>query len=108
MPKKLDHKSKKCIFMGYGTSGEMGSCLWDPKSHKIIRSHDVIFNEKKMHKTRIKDVVMRRVTFQDVNPPVHDGRRQANQATNVDEMMQPGPPTGSQSRADDSSSIGRH
>lgn len=47
--KKLDLKSKKCIFMGYGTSGEMGYCLWDLESHKIIKSHDVIFNEKKMH-----------------------------------------------------------
>ena len=55
---KLDPKSKKCIFMGYGTSDEMGYRLWDPKSHKIIRSHDVFFNEKKMHKMPIRDVEM--------------------------------------------------
>ena len=73
--------------MGYGTSSEMGYRLWDPKSHKIIRSHDVIVNEKKMHKTPIKDVEMRRVTFQNVNPLAYDGRRQAIQAPSMDQML---------------------
>lgn len=61
--------------------------LWDPKSPKIIRSHDVIFNEKKMHKTPIRDVEMHKLTFQDVNPPTHDDRRQVVQAPNVDQMV---------------------
>ena len=47
---KLEPKSKKCIFMGYGESGKMGYCLWDPKAKKIVCSSNVIFNEKKMHK----------------------------------------------------------
>ena len=47
---KLEPKSRKCIFMGYGESGEMGYRLWDPEARKIVRSSDVIFNEKKMHK----------------------------------------------------------
>ena len=66
----------------------MGYRLWDPKSHKIIRSHDVVFNEKKMHKTPIKDVEMCTISFQDVNPSTCDGRRQAIQAPNVDQMVQ--------------------
>ena len=29
---KLDPKSYRCIFLGYGDSGEMGYRLWDPVS----------------------------------------------------------------------------
>ena len=61
-----------------------------------------------MHKTPITYIEMHRVTFQDVNPPAHDGRRQVVLAPNVDQMVQPGTPTSSQKRVDDSSSIGRH
>ena len=49
--KKLHLKSKKCIFLGYDESGEMGYCLWDLEGKKMISSHDVVFNEKKMHDT---------------------------------------------------------
>ena len=66
----------------------------------------MVFNEKKMHKIPIKDVEMSRVTFQHVNPLAHDARRQVVQAPNVDQMVQPGTPTSSQSRANDGSSIG--
>ena len=64
--KKLDPKSHKCIFIGYGTSGEMGYRLWHPKSNKVIRSSHVIFNESKMHKKPIQEVEYKRVTFEDV------------------------------------------
>ena len=47
---KLEPKSRKCIFMGYEESGKMAYRLWDPEARKIVRSSDVIFNEKKMHK----------------------------------------------------------
>ena len=56
--------------MGYGESGEMGYCLWDPKARKIVCSSDVIFNEKKMHKQPLKEMEMRKVSFQDVMPPI--------------------------------------
>ena len=29
---KLDPKSRKCIFVGYGMDGQFGYHLWDPKS----------------------------------------------------------------------------
>ena len=53
---KLDFKSRKCIFLGYGIDGQFGYRLWDPKTRTIVRSSDVIFNEKIMHKQPIKEV----------------------------------------------------
>ena len=46
---KLDAKSQKCTFIGYGID-EYGYQLWDFENKKIIRSRDVIFNEKVMYK----------------------------------------------------------
>jgi hypothetical protein len=46
---KLEAKSKKCTFIGYNVS-DFGYRLWDYEIHKIIRSIDVIFNEKVMYK----------------------------------------------------------
>ena len=63
---KLAPKSQKCIFIGYGTEGEMGYRLWNPESHKVIRSSHVIFNESKMHKKPIKEIEFRKVTFEDI------------------------------------------
>ena len=42
---KLDFKSKRCIFLGYGED-QYGFRLWDPVVQKVVRSRDVIFNEK--------------------------------------------------------------
>ena len=42
---KLEVKSKKCVFFGYCIN-EFGYRIWDFVNHKIIRSRDVIFNEK--------------------------------------------------------------
>ena len=63
---KLDLKSQKCIFIGYGTEGEMGYRLWNPESHKVIKCSHVIFNESKMHKKPIKEIEFRKVTFEDI------------------------------------------
>ena len=46
---KLDAKSQKCTFIGYGVD-KYGYQLWDFENLKIIRSRDVIFNEKVMYK----------------------------------------------------------
>ncbi|KAL5851655.1 hypothetical protein ACOSQ3_006773 [Xanthoceras sorbifolium] len=48
---KLDTKSNKCVFVGYG-GDEFGYRFWDYENRKIIRSRDVIFNENLMHKDR--------------------------------------------------------
>ena len=48
---KLDAKSKKCFFVGYGDI-EFGYHLWDDQNRKIIRSKDVVFNEAILYKDR--------------------------------------------------------
>ena len=45
---KLDAKSHKCTFIGYGID-DYGYQLWDFENLKIIRSRDVIFNKKVMY-----------------------------------------------------------
>ena len=67
---KLDPKSRKYIFIGYGMDGQFGYRLWDPESQKVIRSSDVVFNETEMHKQPEKEVTYRKVTFSDVSPPM--------------------------------------
>ena len=44
--KKLDSKSRKCIFLGYGAT-KKGYRLYDCESKKILYSRNVIFNEDK-------------------------------------------------------------
>ncbi|MCO5586774.1 hypothetical protein L7F22_040716 [Adiantum nelumboides] len=62
---KLDPKSKRCIFLGYGSSGEMGYRLWDPIDRKIVHSHDVIFHEDSMYRAPPRTVEVRRVIFEE-------------------------------------------
>ena len=50
---KLEAKSKKCTFIGYGVD-DFGFRLWDYEDHKIIRSRDVIFNEKVMYRDQLQ------------------------------------------------------
>jgi hypothetical protein len=49
----LESKSKKCTFIGYCVN-DFGYHLWDYENHKIIRSRDVIFNEKVMYKDQLQ------------------------------------------------------
>lgn len=49
--KKLDSKSQKCAFIGYG-GDEYGYRLWDYENNKVFRSRNVIFHEEKMYKDR--------------------------------------------------------
>ena len=50
---KLDSKSRKYIFIGYGTD-EFGYRFWDDQNRKIFRNKDVIFDEKVMYKNRFE------------------------------------------------------
>ena len=51
---KLEAKSKKCTFIGYGVN-DFGYRLYDYENHKIIRSIDVIFNEKVLYKNQLQE-----------------------------------------------------
>jgi hypothetical protein len=57
----LESKSKKCTFIGYGVN-DFGYRLWDYENIKIIRSRDVIFNEKVMYKDHLQKETRRRKT----------------------------------------------
>jgi hypothetical protein len=50
---KLESKSKKCTFIGYGVN-DFGYRLWDYENNKIISSRDFIFNEKVMYKDQLQ------------------------------------------------------
>ncbi|KAK3020690.1 hypothetical protein RJ639_045596 [Escallonia herrerae] len=52
--KKLDSKSQKCVFIGYG-GDEYGYRLWDYEHNKIIRSRDVIFDESQLYKHKLQE-----------------------------------------------------
>ncbi|KAK3014045.1 hypothetical protein RJ639_008039 [Escallonia herrerae] len=51
---KLDSKSHKCVFIGYG-GDEYGYRLWDYEHNKIIRSRNVIFDESRLYKHRLQE-----------------------------------------------------
>eukprot|EP00253_Pinus_taeda_P005044 PITA_05044 len=50
---KLEEKSKECTFIEYGVN-DFGYRFYDYKKHKIIRSRDVIFNEKVLYKDQLQ------------------------------------------------------
>ena len=50
---KLVAKFKKCTVIGYGVN-DFGYRLWDYEGHQIIRSRDVIFNEKVMYNDQLQ------------------------------------------------------
>ena len=51
---KLEAKSKKCTFIGYGVN-DFGYRLYDYENHKIIRSRDVIIIEKVLYKNQLQE-----------------------------------------------------
>jgi hypothetical protein len=40
--RKLELRSRKCMFLGYGPDGSFGYRLWDPETHQVVRSSDVV------------------------------------------------------------------
>ena len=77
MPKderrKLEPRSRKCIFLGYKPDGNFCYRLLDLENRQVVRSSDIVFNESEMHKSAERPIEVRRVTFSDVSNPL-DGR----------------------------------
>ena len=48
---KLDAKARKCFFIGYGDE-QFGYRFWDEQNRKIIRSRNVVFDEKVLYKDK--------------------------------------------------------
>ena len=55
---KLDLKSKKYVFVGYG-DGVKGYKSWDPIAYKIIINRDVVFDEMSLMKSDLEDGEMK-------------------------------------------------
>jgi len=51
---KLEEKSKKCTFIGYGVN-DFCYHFYDYEKQKIIRSRDVIFNEQVLYKNQMQE-----------------------------------------------------
>jgi hypothetical protein len=63
---KLDPRSKKYVFVGYG-DGFKGYRQWDPTTHKLIIRRDVLIDESSLLKSELVDVEVR----QEKVPQVH-------------------------------------
>ena len=71
--KKLDPKSRKCIFLGYGDCVK-GYRLYDVSREKVIHSRDVIFNESRFDGMKEEHYVERESTEVEDEPIETDER----------------------------------
>ncbi|KAI9198572.1 hypothetical protein LWI28_018376 [Acer negundo] len=86
---KLDVKSVKCTLVGYGED-EFGYKLWDDQNRKMIRSRDVVFNEKVMYKDRNTKTSEQREPDYFVPEDVSDGEiveHRSNQGVEEQELQ---------------------
>jgi hypothetical protein len=67
--KKFDSKTRKCIFLGYGTTTK-GYRLYDVTRRKVIFSRDVIFDESKPKIEEESEVPLRHAVQVDLNGDV--------------------------------------
>ena len=66
--KKLDSKSRRCIFLGYGVTTK-GYRLYDPMKKKVCYSRDVIFMEDKYNQLKPEEEAERRVYLEYSDEP---------------------------------------
>ena len=94
--KKLEEKSRKCMFVGY-PDGTKGFKLYDLTKKTFIRSRDVIFEERSFHKFKCEqssesnsEVYYPAKEDSQVNPPIVQAQIQAgDENVNVEENPQP-------------------
>jgi hypothetical protein len=87
--RKLESRSRKCIFLRYGPDESFGYRLWDPETPHVVRSSDVVFNESAMHKSMERpNIEVWRVAFSDVTArldgPAQDTRSATRLADSLD------------------------
>jgi hypothetical protein len=80
---KVESRSRKCIFLGYGPDGSFGYRLWDTETNQVVRSSDVVFNESAMHKSTERPIEVRRVEFLDVTAPSDGPAQHTRSATRL-------------------------
>ena len=86
---KLALHAMKCILLGYGSDGEFCYKLWDPKSRKLIRSSDVVFNEDSIFSQRNQQKTMgKKVSIKDdhviIEGPTHRAGTESQQAIELE------------------------
>nr|GEV67512.1 Gag-Pol polyprotein [Tanacetum cinerariifolium] len=59
--RKLDLKSRKCLFLGYD-DGVKGYRLWDHTAYKVVFSRDIVFMEDKIQENEEGDSTTRKTT----------------------------------------------
>jgi hypothetical protein len=73
--------------LGYGPDGSFGYRLWDPETHQVVRSSDVVFNEFAMHKSTECPIEVRRVTFSNVTAPLDGPAQHTRSATRLTDPL---------------------
>ena len=81
--RKLEPRSRKCVFLGYALDGEIGYRLWDPEHRQIIRSSNVVFNESTMHKRAKRPIEVQRVIISDMLTLHYDTTHNTRSASRV-------------------------
>jgi transposase InsO family protein len=97
---KLDAKSVKCTFVGYG-GDDFGYRFWDEQNKKIIRSRDAVFDEKVLYKDRLStsdsdksspDVVDMDISSSGGSRTVQDGQEPIEEESHSDDQEEPSSP----------------
>ena len=79
--RKLEPRSRKCIFLSYKSDGEFGYRLWDLENKQIVQNSDIVFNESEIYKSAGRPINVKRVIFSDALPPPNGPTQHTREAT---------------------------
>ena len=83
---KLDPKSKKLSFIGYG-GDEYEYRFWDYDARKVVRSHDVVFHEDAVYKDREAGKTSHLPLFPNIVDDMDDGDEPVSTEDGVQDDM---------------------